>query len=362
MSNSASLPSATAAAAPLPARMMGLVVTDEGPVVRTDLPVPRPGAGEALVRVRLAGICSTDLHILRGYKGGFRGVLGHEFVGEVAACPDAPEWLGRRVVAEINIGCGACELCAQGLHKHCRGRQALGIFGHDGVFADYLCLPVANLHAVPESVPDDAAVFAEPLAAALQVGEQVHLRPSQRVYVLGDGRLGQLVAQAAFLTCPDTTLIGRTPAKLALAAERGMATATPAELPALQARLAHVVVEATGTPEGFAAALELVRPAGTLVLKSTFGEQVTADLSRLAVDEVTVVGSRCGPFAPALELLRTGRVDPLPLISARYPLAEGVAGLEHAARKGVLKVLLSMDARSMDARSMPTDAGSVEQA
>jgi threonine dehydrogenase-like Zn-dependent dehydrogenase len=326
----------------LPKQMLALYVTDAGPHLRHDAPLPLPGKGEALVRVRLAGICSTDLHILRGYKGGFRGILGHEFVGEVVWCPDNRWWEQRRVVAEINIGCGTCALCARGLHKHCRARQALGIKGHDGVFAEYVVAPIANLHEVHPKLPDRAAVFTEPVAAALQIGEQIALRPAMRVIVLGDGRLGQLVAQALFLSCPDTTLVGRTREKLAIAALRGIATATLEQMPGLQEHPADLVVECTGSPEGFAAALTLVQPAGVIVLKSTFGEPVTSDLTRLAVDEVTVIGSRCGPFAPALELLRTRRIDPRPLISAVYPLAEAPAALTHAAQKGVLKVLLQM--------------------
>jgi threonine dehydrogenase-like Zn-dependent dehydrogenase len=322
--------------------MAALIVTDDGPRFVTDRPVPTPGPGEALVRVLLAGICSTDLHILQGYKGGFRGVLGHEFVGRVAHCPEAPAWEGQRVVAEINIGCGNCDLCAEGLHKHCRRRAALGILDHDGVFADYVCLPIANLHAVPNDLADDAAVFAEPLAAALQIGEQVALHPKLRTYVLGDGRLGQLIAQAMALSCPDTTLIGRTPAKLAIAAAREIATATLDDLERLRADPAHVVVEATGSPQGLAIALDLVRPAGTLVLKSTFADLITADLSHVAVDEITIVGSRCGPFAPALAHLQSGRVDPTPLISARFPLARAVDALAYAAQRGVLKVLLEV--------------------
>lgn len=324
----------------LPATMHALYVTERGPLLRRDAPLPTPMAGEALVRVHMAGICSTDLHVLRGYKGGFRGILGHEFVGVVVRSPDAPELEQQRVVAEINIGCGDCALCRDGLHKHCRNRRALGLMGWDGVFADYMTAPLENLHVVPNSISDAAAVFTEPLAAALQVAEQVHLAPTMRVYVLGDGRLGQLLAQALSAYYPDTTLVGRNADKLALAARRDIATATLDQLPWLQADPAHVVVEATGSPEGLPIAINLVQPKGTIVLKSTFAELITADMARLAVDEISIVGSRCGPFVPALELLESGQVDPLPLISATYPLADAVVALEHAARKGVLKVLL----------------------
>jgi threonine dehydrogenase-like Zn-dependent dehydrogenase len=326
--------------------MRALVLTDDGPAVRADYPVPQAGAGEAIVRVRLAGVCATDLELLHGYKGGYRGVLGHEFVGEVADAPGNEDWIGRRVVGEINLGCGDCDLCRRGLGKHCRARRTLGIIRHDGAFAEYLTLPVVNLHAIPENVADEAAVFAEPLAAALQVLEQVRIAPGDRVVVLGDGRLGLLVAQVIGLLPCDLTLIGRTPAKLEIAARRGIRTVNSGDagaLEALIARPADVVVEVTGSPAGFDLARRLVRPAGTLVLKSTFAGALPAfDASGLVVDEITLVGSRCGPFAPALALLRDGRVDVESLIHARYSLDEGVAALEHAGRKGVLKVLIEV--------------------
>ena len=328
----------------IPETMRGLLLTDQGPVLRRDVPTPKPRPGEALIRVRLAGICSTDLQLLRGYKGGYRGILGHEFVGEVVAAPGGEEWLGRRVVGELNVGCGECDLCRRGLEKHCRQRQSLGIIGRDGAFADYLTLPVANLHPVPEPLPDDQAVFTEPLAAALQVLEQVPIPPSSRVYVLGDGRLGLLVAQVVHRTGCDLTAIGRHPEKLVILARRGLPTAVadnPPDFTRLAAHPADVVVEVTGSPGGFATALELLRPAGTLVLKSTFAAPL-ADfpISRLVVDEIQLVGSRCGPFPPALRLLLGQEVDVTSLIHARYSLDDALAALEHAGRPGVLKVLI----------------------
>ncbi|MCL4858185.1 MAG: alcohol dehydrogenase catalytic domain-containing protein [Caldilineaceae bacterium] len=324
--------------------MRALVLTDHGPLLDTDYPTPRPQAGEALIRVRLAGVCATDLHLAAGYKGGYRGVLGHEFVGEVTAAPDAPQWVGRRVVGELNIGCGRCALCGRGLGKHCRQRQSLGIIGRDGAFADYLTLPITNLHSVPDALPDEQAVFVEPLAAALQILEQVHLSPASRVFVLGDGRLGQLVAQALATTGCDLAVIGRNPQKLQLLNKAGVTTthlSTPALLDRLAAMPADVVVEVTGSPAGFAQARRLVRPQGVLVLKSTFaGALPDFDASSLVVDEVTVLGSRCGPFAPALRLLEAGRVQVTPLIQARFPLDDAVTALRHAGRKGVLKVLI----------------------
>lgn len=324
--------------------MRALVLTDDGPQLHTDHPAPRPQAGEALVQVLLAGVCATDLQLVAGYKGGYRGVLGHEFVGVVVDAPDAPEWLGRRVVGELNVGCDACHLCRRGLGKHCRLRQSLGIIGRDGAFADYLTLPVANLHAAPDTLADEEALFTEPLAAALEVLEQVKVTPSTRAFVVGDGRIGLLVAQVLALTGCDLTVLGHHPAKVRLLADLGVQRAvvpTPAQLDDLYAQPADLVVEATGAPGGFAQALRLVRPLGTLVLKSTFAGALPAfDVSQLVVDEITVIGSRCGPFPPALNLLAAGRVQVRPLIHARFPLTDGVAALKHAGQKGVLKVLI----------------------
>lgn len=330
--------------------MRALRLTDRGLIFDPLAPTPQPLPGEGLIRVRLAGVCATDLALLAGYKGGFRGILGHEFVGEVVAAPDAPEWVGRRVVGEINVGCGSCALCARGLAKHCPQRYAVGIKGKDGAFADLLTLPVANLHAVPDEVRDEQAVFAEPLAAALEVLEQAPIGPTSRVVVIGDGRLGLLISQVVALTGCDLTVIGRHAAKLDLLAQWGCgATALDgsAEAGALAATPIDVVIEATGAPQGFAAARALVRPGGVLVLKSTFaGEmspraQMHVDLNSLVVDEVTVIGSRCGPFAPALRLLASGRVQVEPLIQARYALGDGVAAVRYAGQRGVLKVVLA---------------------
>lgn len=327
--------------------MQALLLTDHGPVLDSAYPDPTPRAGEALIRVRLVGICATDIALLNGYKGGFRGVLGHEFVGDVMAAPDAPEWVGRRVVGEINIGCGECSLCAGGLGKHCRQRRSLGIIDKDGAIAEMLTLPIANLHAVPDEVGDKEAVFTEPLAAALEILEQVHIGPTTRVFLLGVGKLGMLIAQVLALTGCDLTVVGRHPAHLALLEEwYGCKTrvSSPEVMAALAEESADVVVEATGSAQGFATARELVRPFGTLVLKSTFaGEPIPLDLSFLVVNEVTVVGSRCGPFEPALRLLAEGRVQVLPLIQACYALTDAITALEHAGRRGVLKVLVRPD-------------------
>ncbi len=303
---------------------------------RDDVPVPTPGPGEALVRVRWAGICGTDLEMVKGYYP-FTGVLGHEFVGEVAAAPDATEWVGRRVVGEINITCGQCRFCRRGLERHCENRTVLGILGHDGVFAEYVTLPVRNLHPVPDGVPDEAAVFTEPLAAALEILEQVPVRPTDRVLVLGTGRLGQLIARVLRLTGAEVHGVTRRERSATLLQRHGVRPIAPEQVPTAAY---PVVVEATGSPQGLELARQAVEPTGRIVLKSTYAHPRPLNLSPVVVDELTLVGSRCGPFAPALRLLEAGLVDPRDLVDARYPLAEGVQALAHAARPGVFKVLL----------------------
>jgi threonine dehydrogenase-like Zn-dependent dehydrogenase len=326
--------------------MRAALLTAQGPILASDYPVPQPAPGEALIRSRLVGICATDLELLRGYKGGYRGVLGHEFVGDVVAAPTAPEWSGRRVVGEINLGCGRCDLCRAGLGKHCRQRRVLGILNHDGAMAEFFTLPVANLHAVPAALADDEAVFVEPLAAALEIQEQVAIGPGTRVFVLGDGRLGLLCAMTLAATGCDLTLVGRHLEKMALLAGNYAARCvldSPEGLDELAATPADVVVDAVGAPAGLLLALRLVRPLGTVVLKSTSAEHLADfDLSRLVVDEITVVGSRCGPFAKALHLLEHRQIDVRPLIHARYPLDEALAALCRASEKGVLKVLIDV--------------------
>jgi threonine dehydrogenase-like Zn-dependent dehydrogenase len=315
--------------------MYALVYDGEALRLREDYPRPVPPPGEALVRVRLAGICNTDLEIVRGYMG-FRGVLGHEFVGTVEEAEDR-SLIGQRVVGEINAYCGACSTCRAGRPTHCPHRTTLGIWGRDGAFAEYLTLPVRNLHRVPDTISDEEAVFTEPLAAALEILEQVHLRPTDRVVVLGDGKLGLLVAQVLALMGCDLLAVGRHQEKLAILARRGIPTALASEAEGLAA---DVVVECTGRPEGFTAARRILRPRGMLVLKSTYHGGVEADLTGLVVDEITLVGSRCGPFPPALRMLERGLMDVRSLISAIYPLARGVEASARAAEPGVLKVLL----------------------
>lgn len=293
---------------------------------------------EALVRVTLSGICNTDVEIVRGYAG-FTGTLGHEFVGVVESAPSAPELLGKRVVGEINAGCGRCALCAAGDSRHCPQRTVLGIVGRDGAHAEFLQLPVVNLLPVPDEIEDERAVFAEPLAAAWGITERVRLSAATRVAVIGDGKLGLLCAQALRLTNAPVLLIGKHEEKLRIAARRDVETVLLAEV-TNRAREFDVVVEASGGGQGFALALQLLKPRGTLVLKSTFQGMTEIDAARIVVDEISVVGSRCGRLRPALELLHRRAVDVESLISEEYALADGLRALERATEKGILKVLL----------------------
>jgi threonine dehydrogenase-like Zn-dependent dehydrogenase len=319
--------------------MKGLWLQDQKLSLREDLPEPQLETGMALIQLRMAGICSTDLEMLRGYYP-FTGIPGHEFVGDVLAAPGNEAWVGKRVVGEINLTCGECEACLAGREHHCSNRTALGIQGHDGVLAERFTLPVRNLHEVPSSVPDDLAVFTEPLAAALEIQEQVQIQPGMRVLVVGAGRLGMLIAQTLRLTGCDLSVVVRRQAPADLLARYGIKTVFVDDV---VENSADLVVEVTGSPDGFALSRKAVRPAGTLVLKSTFAGDVTLNLSAIVVDEIRLVGSRCGPFAPALRLLEAGLVDLRPLISARYPLSEGLAAMEKAAEHGVLKVLVTQD-------------------
>lgn len=299
-----------------------------------DLPRPELAPDEALIRPLLAGICATDIHITRGYMG-YQGVLGHEFVGVVEACADR-DWVGKRVVGEINAACGDCPTCRAGDDPHCPHRTTLGIDRRNGTMADCFSLPVANLHAVPSTIPDEAAVFAEPLAAALEIVERSHIRPTERVVVVGDGKLGLLVAQVLRLTGCELIIAGRHPGRWELLQRQGIAaTDNPDEL---RPGVWDVVIDCTGSPSGLTTARKLVRPRGRLVLKSTFHGTSPLDLSMLVVDEVALLGSRCGPFAPALRLLERGLVETAPLIYRVYPLAD--AEQAFAAASGQLKVLL----------------------
>lgn len=312
---------------------------DEQAIHLREVQAPRPAPDEALIRVSLAGVCNTDLEIARGYMG-FQGVLGHEFVGVVQECADA-RWLGARVAGEINLACQRCSLCQRGLSRHCPSRTVLGILGKDGAFAEQLTLPLVNLHRVPDALPDRAACFVEPIAACFEILEQVRVQPEDQVVVLGDGKLGLLAALVLRSQGLSPVLLGKHADKLARARQLGVQTALAADLPR---KTWDVVVEATGAPNGMQLAIELVRPRGTLVLKSTYHGALTLDAAPLVIDEISLVGSRCGPFPPALAGLASQALDPEPLIDAVYPLREAPRALEHAAERGVLKVLIDMGA------------------
>lgn len=304
--------------------------------------VSKPAAdGEALVRVLRSGICNTDLEIARGYAG-FTGTLGHEFVGIVEAANDRPEMVGKRVVGEINAGCGGCELCLAGDPRHCPHRTVLGIVNRDGAHADFLTLPLMNLLAVPDGVSDRAAVFVEPLAAAYGITECVEIAAGSKIAIVGDGKLGLLCARAMRLRFDDVSLIGKHPSKLELAAKSGIKTSLTDDSRELAGSF-DVIIEASGSESGFASALDLVRPRGTIVLKSTFHGQPSWDASRVVVNEISVVGSRCGRFEPVLALLSSNQIEVEDLISDEFSLSDGIEAFRRASEKGVLKVLLNME-------------------
>ena len=323
--------------------------------------IAKPGAdGEAIVRVTLSGICNTDLEITRGYAD-FQGTIGHEFVGVIESLPEngavarpqsgrapnvnepsltvGPLTTGQRVVGEINAGCGSCDLCRAGDPRHCAQRTVLGIVGRDGAHAEFLKLPVVNLLPVPDEVSDEHAVFTEPLAAACGILERTEVTDATSVAVIGDGKLGLLCAQVLATTGAPVTLVGKHPNKLQIAARRGIETIT-VDQARLRTRDFDLVVEASGSATGFELALDLLHPRGTLVLKSTFHGATDLNAARIVVDEISVVGSRCGRFAPALELLKTNAIDVAGLISEEHPLAAGISAMARASEPGVLKVLL----------------------
>jgi alcohol dehydrogenase len=333
--------------------MLAFLVAN-GKLKTVSKPVPRLRPGWALVRVRVAGICNTDLEILRGYHD-FHGTPGHEFVGEVAdlhgvSSVARKKWLGRRVTGEINVSCSAygyrplCDYCRRGLRTHCARRTVLGILGLDGAFAEYLALPLENLHIVPDFIPDEQAVFAEPLAAAGEILEQVNIRALRETAVLGDGKLAQLVARVLRTKIPRVVMYGKHKKKLAIARRAQIVTkrvtGTPRDLQRVQESYS-LLVEATGSPTGLALAQHMTKPRGTLVLKSTFHGASPAETWPIVVKELNVVGSRCGPFDKALALLRSGKVDPSPLIARTFPLADAQQAIQFSQKSGVMKVLLS---------------------
>jgi threonine dehydrogenase-like Zn-dependent dehydrogenase len=299
-----------------------------------DVPQPRKPA-EALIKIRKAGICSTDLELVKGYYP-YTGILGHEFVGEVVEAEDAA-WVGQRVVGEINVVCNRCEQCLNGRPTHCENRTVLGIVNRDGTFAEFTTLPIANLHRVPDSVPDEMAVFTEPLAAALEIQDQINLKPTDRVLLIGAGRLGQLIAQTLTLTGCDLRVVARHPHQGNLLKARGIRTVSEEEI---QPWRWDVVVEATGSPSGFSLARKAIRPRGTLVMKSTYKGEMSVNFSSIVVDEINLIGSRCGPFEPALRLMESHQVDPTVLITDEFKLENALKAFERAAETGVLKVLV----------------------
>jgi len=310
-------------------------------VVRFDPVRPDPiiPEGEALIRPLMAGICNTDLELAKGYMK-FNGVLGHEFVGVVETSPNK-ELLGQRVVAEINCFCGKCDYCLNDLTKHCPERSVIGILDRDGAFADYVAAPVINLHPVPDSLSDQEAVFVEPLAAAFEILEQVNIGPDQDVAVLGDGKLGLLVAQVVATTNCHLLAVGKHNKRLSILAARNIKTALADEMGGEKARF-DIEVEATGSPSGLSMAMDMVKPCGTIVLKSTVAKPLDIDINRLVIDEITVVGSRCGPFDKAIQALEDKLVDVIPLITETLPLDKGETALKLAADKSHIKILLEI--------------------
>jgi threonine dehydrogenase-like Zn-dependent dehydrogenase len=302
-----------------------------------EVDAPEPGPGEALIRVAVAGVCNTDLELAKGYMG-FSGVLGHELCGVVEACNDA-RWVGKRVAGEINLACTHCDLCRRGLSRHCPTRTVMGIVGKDGCFADYVTLPTRNLHILPDSIADEVACFVEPVAAAFEVLEQVTPMARDRVAVLGDGKLGLLVAQVLHTTGCEVVLVGKHASKLQRAHALGLKTKDAGEL---SAKSFDIVVEATGSPAGLGQAIALTRPCGTLVLKSTYHGSVSLDAAPLVIDEISLIGSRCGPFSVAIAALAARSIDVATLVDAVLPLPAGVSAMQRAAEPGVLKVLLDM--------------------
>jgi threonine dehydrogenase-like Zn-dependent dehydrogenase len=305
----------------------------------SDHPIPEPGHGEALVRVRLAGICNTDLEITKGYKG-FHGVLGHEFVGivEKTAGNNNRQILGKRVVGEITCGCGNCQYCRAGLKRHCPARTTIGIAGKDGSLAEHVTLPVENLFVVPSQVKDEEAVFAEPLAAAYEILEQIHMKPTDAVLVMGDGKLGILVAIVLRDSLARVVLTGKHRDKLNIAQGLGVPTIALEDL--MREKTFDIIVDATGSTGGLVKALQLVKPRGTIILKTTTSEKVTMDLSPVVVNEIQVLGSRCGPFEPALRALSEKRIRVGPLISGIYGFSRAAEAFVKAQEKGSLKVLI----------------------
>ena len=318
---------------------MKAVVFDNWLRLDNNYPMPEPKKGEALIKVNTIGICNTDYEITLGYMG-YKGILGHEFTGVVEKAENK-DLIGKRVVGEINCGCGECEWCAQGLERHCFNRTTLGIWKREGCFAEYVSLPEKNLLVIPDNVSDEEAVFTEPLAAALEILEQVHIPPYKKVIVLGDGKLGLIIALALSAAGLDITLVGKHEEKLKIAAEQGVKTKLLSELKIEKAY--DFVVEATGSISGFETSVALTKPRGTLILKSTIAASKEFNLAPIVVDEITIVGSRCGQFAPALRMLEQKRIDVKPLISDIFDIDASIAAFERNKEKSSVKVLVKVN-------------------
>ncbi|MFQ5676438.1 MAG: alcohol dehydrogenase catalytic domain-containing protein [bacterium] len=304
----------------------------------TEVPPPVSKNGDALVKVKMAGICNTDLELIRGYMG-FQGILGHEFVGVVERAQN-PDWVGKRVCGEINFGCGECDFCKCGMNRHCPNRTVLGILGQDGAFAEHVVLPVANLHEIPDSIPNSAAVFVEPVAAAAEILEQIQIEPNSQIAVIGDGKLGLLICQVLKLTGARIALVGKHERKLRLAETWGVERVKLDEIEGLRF---DTVVEASGSPGGFSTAMQIVRPRGTVVLKSTYQGNLDLNAAPIVIDEITIVGSRCGPFSAAIRLLQQNFLTVEKLIDKIYPFSLALAALEHAKQHDSLKILLDFN-------------------
>ncbi len=319
---------------------MRAVVFDNGLKLDKNYAKPSPQKGEALIKVNTIGICNTDYEITKGYMG-YKGVLGHEFTGVVEEInADDKSLLNKRVVGEINCGCGECEWCNQGLERHCPNRSTLGIWQREGCFAEYVCLPVKNLLEIPENVSDEEAVFTEPLAAALEILEQIHIPPYKKIAVLGDGKLGLMIALALNAAGLDLILIGKHENKLEIAQKQGVKTKLLSDVEIKKEY--DFVVEATGSISGFETSLALTKPRGTLILKSTIAASKEFNFAPVVVDEITIVGSRCGQFAPALRLLESGRIDVKPLISDIFEFDESIAAFERNKEKSSIKVIVKV--------------------
>ncbi len=316
---------------------MRALVFNEKLEFRTDHPVPDIAEHDALVKVTYAGICNTDLEITKGYMN-FQGIPGHEFVGVVEKS-GKKEIEGKRVAGEINVACGTCDFCKRNLQRHCRNRSVLGILGKNGVFADYTTLPISNLHLLPDSISDQEAVFIEPLAAAYEILEQINIVPDHKVCVLGDGKLGLLIAQVISLTDCNLIAVGNHSEKLSILDEIGIKTRLASSF---NDEGFDIVIDCTGSTTGLKTALRIVRPRGVVVLKTTVARKNIVDLTSIVVNEITLIGSRCGPFLPAIKAIESRNIDLYPLISREFSIEEGVQAFQYAARKDVMKVMFRM--------------------